>query len=278
MKRTFILPLIVAAMMLPASTACVSVNSSETDGSLSISINRRSEDVSNNIITKNLKLGDFNEIEVSRVNIVYSVGTPGTATLSAPDNVMDKITVSTRGGKLKVNVSDEVNFRGRLNATLTVSSSSIKEIDAALSSNVKVTTPIVYSGGLDLEATTSALIVLGEVKSEEADIEVSTSGCVKIADLKCADEIDVSASTSGSVKIAKATSKGFDGEATTSGTVKVECGSIGDVDLDASTSGSIKILAAVSGGTADASTGGTIKVNTSNISKTTSTGGRISGL
>ena len=105
----------------------MSVNSSESDGSLSISINRRSEDVSNNIITKNLKLGDFNEIEVSRVNIVYSVGTPGSATLSAPDNVMDKITVSTRGGKLKVNVSDEVNFRGRLNATLTVSSSSIKE-------------------------------------------------------------------------------------------------------------------------------------------------------
>ena len=53
------------------------------------------------MVTRQLSLGNFDEIDASRVDVVYSVGTPGTATLNAPDNVIDYIKVKNDHGTLK---------------------------------------------------------------------------------------------------------------------------------------------------------------------------------
>jgi len=232
---------------------------------------------SDNMISRNLTLDDFDEIETSRVDIEYTVGTPGNAVLTAPDNVIDNIIVIVKEGELKISLRNEHNYKSDIKATLTVSSSSIKDIDASLSSQVNVHSYINSNDLLDLNATTSARINIDSVKCGEAEFITKTSGKIIVGNLECSGKAFLKASTSAKLNIDKLTANKLDAESSTSADLTVNSGKVGKIDLDASTSSKINMFADYDSGKADASTSGRINLASDNNlnSRETSTHGRI---
>ena len=282
MKRiTLLSALSVVAIATVVLPACVSVDAGHNGEDAVVFGNGARINIrpSNSMATRQFTLGNFDEIDASRVDVVYSVGTPGTATLNAPDNVIDYIKVKNDHGTLKLWVDNDVNINGRLNATLTVSSRNINEITATLAAKVEVTTPLVVDGGLDLEGSTSGSIVLGVVKCEKADFDFSTAATVHVTSIICEGKLDIDASTSASITIDKAIASSLDADAATAASVKVAAGSVGKVDLEAATAGKVKVAADITGGKASAATGGSVRTHVDKLSeKTTTTGGNVKGL
>lgn len=236
----------------------------------------KSETPSKNIVSRELALGDFDEIDASRVDIEYTIGTPGKAILSAPDNVIDAINVDIRNGELKVSVDDRKNYNGKLNATLKVSSSSIKDIEAALSAHVDVKSPVITVEKLDLNASTSAEITIDSVVCEEADFVTKTSSEITVASLTCSDKAFLKASTSANLSVGKLCANKTEAESSTSASIRVNSGKTTKIDLDASTSSDIEMFADYDFGKADASTSGNINLSYDKLTeRATSTRGRI---
>lgn len=231
---------------------------------------------SQNMISREFDLGDFDEIETSRVNIEYTVGTSGKAILTAPDNVIEDITVTVKEGDLKVFVNDKTNYKGALNATLTVSSSHIKDISASLSARVNVNSPVITCKNFDLYASTSSSINIDSIVCDEAEIQTKTSGAITIDNLQCSDKAFLKASTSAGLEVKELIARKIEAESSTSASINVNGGKTTKIDLDASTSSKIEMLADYEFGKADASTSGLIKLGIDRLSeRATSTHGRI---
>lgn len=94
---------------------------------------------SSNIVTKTVAIGNFDEIEVSRADLIVHIGTPtGTAKISAPDNLINELHVGTKGDELNIRFPNNFNIKGNPRTTVEITVGSLKEIDAALSSKVEV--------------------------------------------------------------------------------------------------------------------------------------------
>ena len=92
MKRiTLLSALSVVAIATFVLPACVSVDAGHNGEDAVVFGNGARTNIrpSNSMATRQFTLGNFDEIDASRVDVVYSVGSPGTATLNAPDNVID---------------------------------------------------------------------------------------------------------------------------------------------------------------------------------------------
>ena len=240
------------------------------------SFNLRSIVPSEQMESREISIGDFDEIETSRVHIEYTVGTPGKAILTAPVNVIDDITVKNYEGELEVYADNNTNYKGPLNATLTVSSSRIKDIDASLSAKVNVNSAVISDDKIDLFASTSARINIDSVVCNEAEFIAKTSGGITIISLKCSDKAFLKASTSGKLQVSDLTADKIEAESSTSANIKVDSGKTTKIDLDATTSSKIEMLADYEGGKADASTSGQIALATDRLTeRATSTHGRI---
>ena len=233
---------------------------------------------SSNIVTKTVSVGSFDEIDVSRVNLIVHVGHPtGSAKISAPDNLIEELKVSSHGGELDIHFPKNFNIKGNAKTTVEITFNTLKEIDASLSSKVEVRGALATTGDLDLAASTSAVILLGKATAGSCDMDASTSGSISIQQLTAGSKADVEVSTSGAVKIKTVQCGRFSADASTSGSVSVKGGRAENAEFEANTSGSINTAAMTADkGKAEASTGGYIKCNIahpSNIS--TSTGGSI---
>lgn len=193
-------------------------------------------EASDNVVTKQIELGDFSRIDASRVNVVYTLGQPGTATLMAPDNEIDHVELSCRGGKLEVSVDDDYAFAGGVRAVLTVSSTSLAEVEAALTANVAIDKAVCTE--LELEASTAACIHIGEVTATKIDAAASTAGQIEING-GTADRVDLEASTAGKI-VCRATFAGGTAEASTSGHITTHVDSLTSRSL--ATGGSIEGL------------------------------------
>ncbi len=262
MKKVFIYIVILAALV--CSITCSAIE-----------FGKKKITPSDNMITRELNIADFDEIIASRVNIEYTVGAPGRATLTAPDNVIDEIVVECHDGELKAYVKNRNEYKGNLNATLTVSSDCIKEIDATLSARININSPLDIKS-LETNVTTSATINIGTLNCKDCDLSTSTSGSIKIAQLTCSDKAELEASTSGLVDIAVIKTDKLEADASTSGKVSVKNGKINKVDLTATTSGNISLSAAYTRGEAVANTSGHIRLASDNLtSRTSNTGGSI---
>lgn len=228
------------------------------------------------MMTQEMIIGDFDEIETSRVNIEYTVGTPGKAILTAPDNVINDVVVKTVDGELKVYIDNKSDYKGNTKATLTVSSSRLKDIDATLSSNVNINSPIVINDEFDVYAATSANVRIDSVSCGDAKLVSKTSASIQIASLNCYREASMKTSTSADLGVVVLTSAEIEAESSTSSSITVTSGKTGLIDLDATTSSDIKMFADYTGGKADASTSGNIILATDKLTnRATSTHGRI---
>lgn len=229
-----------------------------------------------NIVERRVSLGDFDKIETMRVKVEYTIGTPGEAVLKAPDNVIDRIAVEVKDGTLDVYIKKGPNINGALNAVLTVSSSSLRGVEAYLAGSVNVKSPLVLHREMKVEAATSGSVTLGNITCDGLDVESYTASTVTIADVKSTDDVKIEAFTSGHVNISSLVAEDLKVESFTGGKVNIGGGSLVEVDLEAYTNGKINLGAGFRKGEAEAFTGGVIRTDTANLSKIeTATGGKI---
>lgn len=233
---------------------------------------------SSNIVTKTVSISSFDEIDVSRANVIVRIGTPdGTAKISAPDNIIDKLNVECRKGELTIGYPSKYNINGNVRTTVEVTAASLSEIDASLSSKVEVRGVIESTDKLDLQAGTSATILLGKVSAAQCDIEASTSGTVSIQQLTTSGKTEITVTTSAKAKIGDLTCRKLEATSTTSGDVEVKGGNASVAEYTATTSGSIDASAlTASTGEATANTSGSIRCNIKNPTGISSnTGGSV---
>lgn len=281
MKRISLIPaLSVVAIATFVLQACASVEAGR-NGEKVVLFGNDSQTIikpNNDFVARQLTLGDFDEIETAGINVVYSVGTPGTATLKAPSNIIEYIVAKNDNGTLKL-YFDDVKFNKTPSATLTVSSRGIKEVTATIGANVKVTTPLSIDDEVELRATTGAAIDMKYLSCEKAEIGITTSAKVNIENLVCEGKLDFGATTGSSITVDKAMATRLKAGATTGASIAVAAGFVGKVDLDATTSGSVKVAATITGGEASATTAATIRTHVDMLNEMTSTtGGKVKNI
>lgn len=235
------------------------------------------------LVNKEISIRTFNKIDVSLGNVNVTVGQPtGSLKISAPDNLMQYIEISSQGSTLKICRKDNVNIHFAHHSkpvTITVSTPLLTEIDASLSAHVNVTGQN-SADEIDLDATTSASITFENIVSESLDAEASTSGSIKIANAMINGNADIEVSTSGSVTIENANISGkTDIESSTSGNTKIAMLKTDRLKADASTSSSVKAAGTarkvnLTGSTSGSISCGDLKAETGDASA--STGGHVS--
>ena len=214
---------------------------------------------SDNMQTRTIILGDFYRIETARVVVEYSEGTPGEATLTAPDNVIDDIIVTVKDGKLVVRPREVNRYESDINATLIVSSTGLTKIEADLAGRVVAKTPLCIASDFKAEANTAGSIRLDSLKCAKADIEANTAGTIRISTLLADTKVDLEANTAGNIKIDTINTDRLDAEANTAGNIRVSAGNVNFADLEANTAGNIKVDATGADRKAESTTGGNIR-------------------
>lgn len=173
-------------------------------------------------VTKNISIGDFDKIEVScGINVVFrQAANPGRAAVVVAKEYEDRLMVVTDGNKLKISYSENGKNmnNGKGSATVTVSSLSLREVDASSAANVTVMGNLNLSNEMDIEASSAAKVTLGKVKCQKLDVETSSSACVSVKSLT--GNLDVESSSASSVDIESVT-----------GNVDVEASSASDVNV-----------------------------------------------
>lgn len=169
---------------------------------------------SGHVQTEERKSGNFHSISVSRgIQVFLSQGTSSAITVEADDNLLPYIKTEISGNQLKIYISKDVSCKSYTKMDVKVSVPEIKALHVTTSANIKGITPwkvkdlslsSTTSGDIDMEVeamtieakiTTSGEITLkGAVQSLQASI--TTSGELEAKNLK-AENADLKISTSG---------------------------------------------------------------------------------
>lgn len=216
---------------------------------------------SNQTVTRSYDLGNFKEIDVSFITVELTQGPAGKATLTGPENLVDKVLVRSKGdevdidipGNNKINKSRN-NYR---NIVLKASSSDIQEIKAELAAQVNVD-KLSSKAKVNLETETAGAIEVGMLSCNGASLEAETAGSIVVGEIRNDGMLHASAETAANIKI-----KG---------------GNAGTVRLSAETAGNISVKASISSGRASAETGGSIQADKSRLSVSSETGGSVKNI
>ena len=216
---------------------------------------KKSAKSSTETITKTLSLGNFRDLEVSQIKVELTQAPAGQATLAAPSDIIDRIVIEQDRDEVKIYVKDNKFGKSNVDATLTVSSNAVTDIEAECAAIVNINGELRSADDIDLSASTAGTINAGTVSSRDLDIESSTAGTVNVKRI--------------------VTSGKLDAEASTAGTVNIKGGVANYAKLEASTAGTVNAMADFKGGKAEASTGGTINAHTANLYIESNAGGSV---
>lgn len=238
-----------------------------------------------------------------------------TVTISAPDNVMPYISVLCENGRLKCHLRENANIRGKFDATVTVYAPTIKEFEATTSSTIevrgKLTThelevnantsgKIVFNNGVhsdseaefnaetsgkitlttlvantvELNSFTSANVSIDTITATDVEFNSETSGNVEVKTLISANA-DLEVDTSGDITIDTITTENLNSEADTSGSIIIKAGTITTGNYQADTNGRVRINARTTTADATADTNGNVSCKAVELTKRTSSGGRV---
>lgn len=264
---------------------------------LGLSVSARDIKPSKNIVTREVSISSFTELEASQVHVYVTIGSfKNTAKISAPDNLADLIVFKNKGSKLSIGLPSNINLKGESNIKIEISTPSVKEVEAELAALVNLRGSLAISGEIDLSASTSARIVAGRISAAKADLKAETSGVVSVQELNTTGDAEIDAETSAIVKIATLTCRNFDADAETSGKVRVNYLKADTLRLDTNTNGDVSIYGGsatnarlnadtasvikvdsvkIGGGSVTATTGATIKCNIPSANIVSDTGATV---
>ncbi len=229
--------------------------------------------------TRTVGVRAFDAIEASRVKVVYTPGpATGTVTVTAPDNLMQYVVIEVDDGTLECGISNRVQLIGSNDTcvTVTVTASAANDFKAVANGMIEVNGDLTVNE-LEASASTNGSVVLGNVTAhDDADLEVTTNGVVKILNL-VTGSADISATTNATVSVNEVRAEEIDADATTNGRINISGGTVSEVEYVAATGGNIDASAVTAGtGSATATTGGSIdcKIRRA-VSISSNTGGSV---
>lgn len=268
MNRTVLLAA-VAAMFAAGSCTAGSHNVNLSDAPHEI-------DASSTMASRTETVGDFHEIEASRVKVVYSQGPVSAVRIDAPDNVLPHVRVAVNGGTLRAEIDRgyNVNFHDTPGVTVTVSSPALDEVSATLAGRVVIDS-LSVSGDVEFDATTSAVITVGALRARDVEVKTTTAASVSITALY-ADEFEGGATTAGSISVTSLTADEVAARTTTASTITL-AGTARSVDFGATTGGNVNASDLVAAtGEAAATTGGSVNCHVATLtSRSETTGGSV---
>lgn len=184
---------LIALMLLISMTACSMV----VDG-----INTKRVTASNNYVTKEYKLTDFNKISLAGSGNVYFTQRPGTPTVSVvtSDNIAELLEVYVENNTLTIKFKKgySINNRGKLDFTIhaenltsmgIAGSGDFKLMNGLTTDNLKLS--VAGSGNMDC----NNIQCQGDVK-----VSIAGSGDIEAHNLKC-NAMEASVAGSGNVQI-----------------------------------------------------------------------------
>ena len=250
---------------------------------------------SGNIIEKETKLsGKYSTIYVSRgVNVIMENRSNDKVIISADDNVMEYVVCKVEGGKLTATIDSKINSISNVNVKIylpksdkidKISTSSAGEahiypsikspslaIESSSGSKVEITTAEV--GKLAINVS-SAGWIKGSFKSESsANLAASSAGKIDITLL--GKEVKCEASSGANIKLNGQANK-LNAEASSAANIEAETFVVENVYAAASSVGDVDVFVQKQLN-ASASSGGGVRYKgpVPNVSKSTSSGGRV---
>ena len=155
---------------------------------------------SSNYITKNIKVGSFDQIKsMSSSDIVYTQkqGAP-TVQIYGPDNIVELMETSVSGRTLTIKFKKNTSIRNSGKLEIRVSSPSLKHLSIYGSGNTTFTNGIKSHDELQMSIYGSGNVLL-DGKSTEAEYHIAGSGDINATELKV-ENVNARISGSGSIR------------------------------------------------------------------------------
>jgi hypothetical protein len=200
------------------------------------------------------KLGDFNEIKVSNaINLYLKQGNDTKAVIEADGIDLDQVITEVSGGRLKVSVKSNNNFRRSVHIKVYLTYKSLEVISASSASDV-YSESIIKTEDLKVIAGSAASVKLN-IDVERLEMSVASAGDIEISGT--ADEIQGTARSAGDIDAFDLVAKTADVNAHSAGGIKINV--TDDIKARASTGGSVKYKGNPLRSNTDSSSGGSVR-------------------
>lgn len=212
------------------------------------------------IETRTISVGQISEIEVGAIDVIITPGRgSGSAQLTGPVYLLDKIKMTTRQGKLDIYIKDGKKKK-RADAVKLIITADIHDIEAYAGSHVCFTAPVTTSRSFCIETSSSAEFKISALTAPKVDIKSSSSGSVEIGIMQASGSLDIESYSGAEIVISEAVAGEADMEAYSGGKIKVNAGSLGACELEAYSGGGIYIKAAMASVKQESYSGGRISL------------------
>lgn len=195
------------------------------------------------IETRTISVGQISEIETGAIDVVITPGRgSGSAQLTGPVYLLDKIKMSTKQGKLDIFIKDGKKKK-RSDIVKLVITADVHDIEAYAGANVCFTAPVATSRSFSVESYSSAVVKIPSLRAAKVDIESYSAGKIEIPTLQSDGNLDIESYSGGEVVINDVAVSESDFEAYSGGKIKVNAGSLGESEFEAYSGGSIDVKA-----------------------------------
>ncbi len=229
------------------------------------------------MVTKNVSVGDFQEISVAQAIRLVFVQQPGRPRVEVrtDENIHPLLDIAVEHGELNVRYKRNVQVRNA-RTVVTVYAPDLSGVEASSASSVELRNGLNRYGKLEIETSSAAsLSGKGTIQCKEVSLEASSASSLKLSGVKT-DILDCEASSGADVKVEAVKAGRVDCEVSSGADVDLR-GSAREVDFDASSGADINAggLKAETG-QAKASSGADVRCNvTGRFSRKTSSGGSV---
>ena len=194
---------------------------------------------SENIITKTLDLGSFDEVALAMsADVVFgAVSDTPTVTVSAPDNRFDYFDFVNEKGSLKLRYKKEIKAIHNGNVLITLTAPTLRKVAVAGSGDFRTEVPIVV-GSFDGAVAGSGDLSLAGLTAGDASFAVAGSGDLRVQNLD-ANKVSAAVAGSGDMFLAGKAGKA---DVSVSGSGDIDIRSLAVDELKTSVAGSGDIL------------------------------------
>lgn len=210
---------------------------------------------SGEIVTRTIPAPEFDAIASSRaVQVVISDQAKDQITIAADDNVIDRVEVAAKGGKLRVTIDNGVKGISNVHVTVTVpANGKIRSLDASSASSI--TTAVALSAPEFSMDASSAAKIEAAVKADKCTIGASSAAKIEAA--LSVEKCSVDASSAAKIELS---GKAATFQANLSSASKLDAEKLETVDCNVDTSSAAKARVNCSGKlVASASSGSSIR-------------------
>lgn len=201
------------------------------------------------IVSKNMKVGNFDEIEVSgNIEVTYTKGS-GLMKVTGPAGMVKRLKAKVESGTLKLSLTNQSglfsknNGKGR-KVKISVLSQRLDELDASSGAVVNVKSPVNAPDDFEIDASSGAVVIVGSIIAPKCGIDVSSGAVVNVKSVDVGKiSVDSSSGAVLSLPSVKATTVNVDMSGGSVTDISGQCGTL-NVDISGGAVGSLKGLKA----------------------------------